>query len=358
MTVAWIRRGPETCTLRCAPRSGGGVELELGPERAVGDGRDFFYASELSGLAPGTRYDYTLSCPGGEHSAHFRTFPQDPASFSFICYGDNKGGHPTHRRIALLFQQHDPCFAMHSGDMTDHGGYEEYKPLFFDPISEVIDRIPLVPGRGNHEGDGVAYRQVFALPGGETWYSFDLGCAHFIVLDTVGRRHAAEQPDIPRMYEWLEHDLAAAAGAAWRIAMYHEPSFDLGWRKDDWGRQDFLPLMRRGRVDLTFSGHAHGYQRLRPMVARGENEGSPITHVISAGAGARIDANRELDESDFLAAQARCFNYVAVTVERERLTARVLSDRELLLDEFQLDKPGGEYAEAVLERALRAEDYP
>jgi hypothetical protein len=356
MTVAWIRSGNQECRLTYGAGGSAPVSVNVTPLRPIEDSSDFFYEAKLSELAPGTRYEYTLSTPGGEYSSHLRAFPEDPESFNFIYYGDNKSGQDMHRKVGLLFDQHDPWFAMHSGDMTDHGKYEEYKTYLFDPIRDVIDHIPFFPGRGNHEGDGVAFRQVFSLPEGDTWYSFDLAGAHFIVLDTTGWRHAWEKDDTRRMYQWLEKDLDAAANATWKIVMYHEPSFDLGWRKDDWGRKDFLPLMRRGKVDLTFSGHAHGYQRLHPMVAKGENEGHPITHVISAGAGASI-GKKTLDESPFLVAEARRFNYVPMAIEGERLTARVFSDDDELLDEFVLEKQDGKYVESVLKRAMPAEDY-
>jgi Calcineurin-like phosphoesterase len=356
MTVAWIRTGNDECSLSYAPEGGEEICVKVSPLRGIEESPDFFYEAVLTGLAPGTRYSYTLRCPGGDHSASLRTFPDNPERFNFIYYGDNKSGQKMHRDIGLLFDQHDPYFAMHSGDMTDHGAYPEYKTYLFDPIRDVIDHLPFFPGRGNHEGNGKAYRQVFSLPGGDTWYSFDLAGAHFIVLDTTGWRHEWEKPDIKRMYDWLEADLARAANSTWKIAMYHEPSFDLGWRKDDWGRKDFLPLMRRGKVDLTFSGHAHGYQRLRPMVARGENKRSPITHIISAGAGASI-GNKPLDESDFLVAEARRFNYMPISIEGERLTARVLSDDDELLDEFELVKRDGQYDDSILRQTRWAEDY-
>ncbi len=356
MTVAWIRSGRDACTLTYGVEGAEAVTLSINPLRPIEGSSDFFYEAQLTDLSPGTRYDYTLATPGGEHSSFFRSFPEDPERFNFIYYGDNKSGDAMHRKVGLFFEQHDPWFAMHSGDMTEHGHYEEYKPHLFDPIRDVIDHLPLFPGRGNHEGDGKAYRQVFCLPQGDTWYSFDLANTHFIVLDTTGWRHEWEKPDIKRMYEWLESDLDAASGATWRIAMYHEPSYDLGWRKDDWGRDDFLPLMRRGKVDLTFNGHAHGYQRLRPMVARGENEGSPITHVISAGAGADL-GKKGLDDSPFLVADARRFNYMPVTIAGETLTARAFSDDDELLDEFVLAKPNGLYDGAILREALWAEDY-
>jgi hypothetical protein len=357
MTVVWIRGDDAECAFTLRSPDGSTREIPTAPARPIEGSSDHYYQLRLDGLQAGSRYEYSLRCPGGEHSAGFRTLPEDPDSFNFIYYGDNKSAAGTHRKVGLLFEQHDPLFAMHSGDMTDHGKYEEYKTYFFDPIRDVVDHIPLLVGRGNHEGDGKAYRQVFPLPDGDTWYSFDCGCAHFIVLDTTGWRHAFEKDDVPRMYEWLEADLAAAAGAAWKIVMYHEPSYDLGWRKDDWGHGDFLPLMRRGGVDLTFSGHAHGYQRLRPMVARGENEGHPITHIISAGAGASI-GTKLLEESPFLVADARRFNYMPITVEPRRLHARVLSDDDEPIDEFELlKKPDGACDDSLLKQALWAEDY-
>ncbi|MHC4917719.1 MAG: metallophosphoesterase family protein, partial [Planctomycetota bacterium] len=234
MTVAWIRGDDAECVLRLDAEEASAREFAVQPRRAIEGSTDHFYELRLEDLEPGRRYAYSLRCPRGEHTASLTTLPRDPESFDFIYYGDNKSAAGTHRKVGLLFDRHAPLFALHSGDMTDHGAYEEYKTYFFDPIRDVVDHIPLLVGRGNHEGDGKAYRQVFPLPEGDTWYSFDCGPAHFIVLDTTGWRHAWEKDDVRRMYEWLEADLDAARDAAWKIAMYHEPSYDLGWRKDDW----------------------------------------------------------------------------------------------------------------------------
>jgi hypothetical protein len=356
MTVAWIRRDDAPCSLRYAARGGPPTqEDEIRPLRRVGNGSECFYALTLTDLEADTEYEYGVRCPGGERSAAFRTFPRSPDPLTFVYYGDNKAGVGMHERIASRFDRHRPAFILHSGDMTSHGLYEEYRPYFFYPLRNVIDHIPLFPGRGNHEGDGRGYREVFALPRGDTWYAFHCGSAHFLVLDSTGWRHAWEEEDIGRMYAWCENELRQS-DAVWRIAMHHEPSYDLGWRKDDWGHKDFLPLMRRYGVDVTLTGHAHGYQRLRPMMMRGENERRPITHVISAGAGASL-GSKPLDESPFLAADARRHNYTVFTIEGERLRAEVFSEEDERLDEFELIKRGGEYDPSVLEKALWEEDY-
>jgi hypothetical protein len=355
MTIAWIRADSASCTLAYGRETGDEKTTSIAPCRAIGGSGDFFYQATLTGLEAGTQYRYSLRCPERTVSSAFRTFPEHPDSLTFIAYGDNKGGHAMHRRIASRFGQYDPAFILHSGDMTDHGCYEEYHPLLFQPIEDVIDHIPFLPCRGNHEGNGDAYRQVFSLPQGDTWYSFDYGNTHFIVLDTTGWRHERQRDDISRMRVWLDADLSASR-ALWTIAVYHEPSYDLGWRKDDWGHAEFLPIMRKHGVDVTLSAHAHGYQRLHPMKKAGENELSPVTHIISAGAGASI-GHKSLEESGFLAADARRFNYMVFDIRGEHLRARVFSEDDDLLDLFELTKPAGAYDVAFAKAALWETDY-
>jgi hypothetical protein len=93
------------------------------------------------------------------------------------------------------------------------------------------------------------------------------------------------------------------------------------------------------------------------MKTRGENERNPITHIISAGAGASI-GKKPLDESKFLAADARRFNYMVFDIRGEQLQARVFSEKDEPLDEFELTKPGGTYEPSFIEKALWEEEYP
>ncbi len=356
MTIVWVRSDDAPCSLFYGTEDGSPLARRITPRQRIDNTSHYLYEARLIGLRPGTHYAYRLECPRGTRSSHFRTFPQVAQRLRFIAYGDNKNGHVIHRQLAARFDHHAPLFLLHTGDLTNHGQYEEYQPFFFDPLRGVIDHIPILPARGNHEGDGQAYRQLFSLPSGDTWYAIECANVHVAVLDTTGWRHPNERHDIHRMYTWLERDLAHCS-ALWKIVVHHEPSYDLGWRKDDWGLSDFLPLMRRMKVDLTLSGHAHGYQRLHPMFARGFNENHPITHIVTAGAGASI-GRRPLDPSPYCAADARRFHYMAITVEGERLTAEVLSEKDERLDAFELHKPHGHYGAAFLRRAMPAEHYP
>jgi len=348
----WIsRRGGEQTV-----RYGAGETLDQAvrakPARAVeGEGTEHVYEARLTGLEPGTSYRYRLDSGS---AGSFRTLPENPSRLTFIAYGDTRSNPEVAARVAAGFAGHDPAFILHTGDMLKTGRYEEWKPYFFEPLRGVIDRIPLWPARGNHEGDGESFRQVFCLPGGKTWYSFDCGNAHFTVLDTNGWRHQREAAQVAAMREWCERDLAASR-ADWKIAVYHQPSYELGWRRDDWGRDNFLPLFRKYGVDLTLTGHAHTYQRFHPMIARGENEPHPVTHIVTAGGGAPLD--KELKQAPHLAAWALAYHYMVFTIDLGRLAARVLTPEGQLLDSFSITKGKGRFAPEYLAEALWESDF-
>ncbi len=348
----WISRRGGQRTLRYGAGETLDREVRVKPARAVeGEDTEHIYEARLTGLRPGISYRYELDCGS---AGSFRTFSDEPGRLTFIAYGDTRSNPEVAARVAGCFDGHDPAFILHTGDMLKTGRHEEWKPYFFDPLRGVTDRIPLWPARGNHEGDGESFRQVFSLPDGRTWYSFDCGNAHFTVLDSNGWRHQREESQIAVMREWCEHDLAASR-ADWKIAMYHQPSYELGWRRDDWGREDFLPLFRKYGVDLTLTGHAHTYQRFHPMITRGENQQHPITHIVTAGGGAPLD--KELKWVPHLAARALEYHYMVFTIESGRLEARVLTPEGQLLDSFSITKDGGSFAAEHLADALWESDF-
>ena len=134
---------------------------------------EYVYEIRLSGLKPGSTYNYEVRFTEGAKSSTFKTFPDDPGKWRFINYGDSRHDPRVHRQIASCFDAHNAAFILSSGDLVGSGGYGEWVPQYFAPLTGVINHIPIYPARGNHEGDGVVYQQVHALPGNERWYSFD-----------------------------------------------------------------------------------------------------------------------------------------------------------------------------------------
>ncbi len=54
----------------------------------------------------------------------------------------------------------------------------QWRTEFFEPLAGVINRIPILGARGNHEGKGVNMDLYLSPPDGTFGYSFDYGTAH------------------------------------------------------------------------------------------------------------------------------------------------------------------------------------
>src|SRR6185436_19334444 len=135
---------------------------------------------------------------------------------------------------------------------------------------------------GNHEGQVTTsgdpgpstgpYYDAFVLPaageaggvpsGTEAYYSFDYGETHFISLNSTQVNRSSTGP----MATWLEADLAATS-AKWIIAFWHHPPYSRGTHNSDVDieliemRENILPILEAGGVDLVLCGHSHAYER-------------------------------------------------------------------------------------------------
>ncbi|HEV2121412.1 MAG TPA: metallophosphoesterase, partial [Chloroflexota bacterium] len=104
-----------------------------------------------------------------------------------------------------------------------------------------------------------AYGAVF----GSSWYSFDVGGAHFAVINSSLLN--ASLPETVEQRQWLEGDLAAHAGARIVLFMHHppylfEPDEPALGHYDNLGAPDrtwLLGLIRQHRIEALFCGHSH-----------------------------------------------------------------------------------------------------
>lgn len=226
----------------------------------------------------------------------------------FVALGDSGAGTDAQREIAYRVHGRQPDFVLHTGDLVyDRGVAREYLARLF-PVynarsagprigAPLLRDVPLYSALGNHDAqaadlrrwpDGLAFftflsfplngpsdgvgprlvgrKEGFAEIAGPRFpkmasYSFDWGPLHVVVLDSnwyVPTRNS-------RLAEWLERDLAST-DRPWRIVCFHAPAFhssrkDFDYQKMRW----FAPIFERHRVALVLSGHAHNYQRSRPL---------------------------------------------------------------------------------------------
>ncbi|SDE81593.1 Por secretion system C-terminal sorting domain-containing protein [Dyadobacter soli] len=113
----------------------------------------------------------------------------------------------------------------------------------------------------------------------EAYYSFDYGNIHFISLDTygfekLGDDHTKILAPNGLQSEWLKKDLARANANPdinWVIVFTHIPPFSGGSHNSDTERDliqirnNLVPILDAYKVDLVLAGHSHGYERSRLM---------------------------------------------------------------------------------------------
>jgi autotransporter-associated beta strand protein len=165
----------------------------------------------------------------------------------------------------------------------ENGTDAQFQLAVFNMYPTLLRNSVLWPALGNHETDqstnpnsNYPYFDMFTLPksgeagglasGTEHYYSFNYGNIHFICLDSMTVSRAANGA----MAMWLTNDLANTT-AEWIIAYWHHPPYTKGSHDSDSAsdssgsmvemRQNILPLLEAGGVDLVLSGHSHSYER-------------------------------------------------------------------------------------------------
>ena len=136
-------------------------------------------------------------------------------------------------------------------------------------------------------------------PGGASWYSYDLGTWHVIVLDSTCAKAGGCDP-ASAQGRWLRRDLAES-DASCTLAVIHHPRFSSGEHGDTPAMDAFWRPLYDAGVDVVVSGHDHDYERFAPQdpegrldVARGIREfvvgtgGAPLRDF------ARVAPNSEL----------------------------------------------------------------
>jgi hypothetical protein len=120
-----------------------------------------------------------------------------------------------------------------------------------------------------------------AFPG-LSFYSFDNGPVHCVVLDLNPYVGAIESA----VRTWLERDLSTTS-APWKFVFCHQPGFHTSEKHyREQPLRLLQPLFESHGVTLVFSGHAHNYQRSKPL------RFAPV-RLAEDGA---VDGRFELDE--------------------------------------------------------------
>ena len=345
--VLWVARpGVQG---RCELLSGGeaGIEVSTNAVRGLSA---MLHKAQLRGLAPGRTYRYAVTCGGDRAEGAFQTLPARgaPGPIKFVSYSDPQGSPDRHGSVAAAVRRELPfTFLSVSGDLSnDSTHWETLRSEFFQPARDLLRQTALWTARGNHEMEAVLYRDLFALPE-ELCYSFDAGNLHYVFLDPYRPESTQRKgPDeMAEMLAWLRRDLAAA-GADWTVVTYHDPTFNVGGTGSEWGRKDLLPVLEEFGVDVVLCGHAHLYERCRPIGPAGAK---PVIHITHGGGGGPdyLPAPSPLLEASYTG-----LHFCAFTIDGAKLEMVAKTPAGEVIDRMTLVKTGGLYQTDVMARAV------
>ena len=263
----------------------------------------------------------------------FQTAVRPDSAFRFIYYGDNKNGPHMHRRNALQISAEKPHLVLQCGDLVNRGYiYSQWERLFFTPARPLIDHVPIYPALGNHERNAEYYFQYFSLPRTESWYSFEYGNAHFVVLDSNEDHLTEGSPQV----EWLIEDLKAS-NATWKFVSFHHPPFTAGGNYYTTRRirlKNLLhPVFEKFGVDIVFNGHDHNYERSRPIISKQGRR--PVTYVVNGNGGTPL---RYVGVREWTIISRRVFGYTRVDINGRRLELHGKTIDGEIIDSLVIDK--------------------
>jgi fibronectin type 3 domain-containing protein len=245
----------------------------------------------LTGLNSNTTYYYTIVTPtttlAGGDASHFFVTPPVPGtakSTRIWILGDPGTADTSARAVRDAYYNFTgtrptDLWLMLGDNAYEAGTEAEYQDAVFGTYPTMLQNSVLWPTFGNHDaasadattGTG-PYFDIFTLPksgeaggvasGTEAYYSFDYANIHFISLDSSQSNRAVNGP----MLTWLQADLASTT-QRWIIAFFHHPPYSKGSHDSDTEtnlremRENAVPILEAGGVDLVLTGHSHAYER-------------------------------------------------------------------------------------------------
>lgn len=320
------------------PTASYGSYVAGGYSTHIPSGGTYLHDVPLVGLTPDTIYHYRVTTSGSSSDDH--TFPtavaSDTSFFRFAFYGDTQAGDTltpdttVQEAIAGGVRNSNPMFVIHTGDAVFRGDvYAQWGVQFFGPSTSMLYSVPFYFAVGNHElGDPFLAAAFFYWPSApRTWYSFDYGNAHVIVLDT----DAVFSPGTPQ-YEWLVGDLAGAS-KTWLFAAFHHPPYTSSLAEfhpvQTAVQQILVPLFEEYGVDVVVNSHVHWYER---------SEKNGISYITSGGGGAELDTTQDTI-NPYQQYWASTYHFCTVDVSAEELLIKARYADGMPFDEVYTGHP-------------------
>ncbi len=197
------------------------------------------------------------------------TAPVIDRTVTFAAIGDSGSGDEDQmavaRRLTEYHRKRSYDFVIMLGDNIYETGREKYiKSHFEDPYRELLaDGIKFYAILGNHDiVKGLEFQTNYPNfnMGGRRYYNYVKGdgLIEFFALDSN------EMTD--EQLAWLEDSLKKST-ARWKVAYTHHPLYSSARMHSAYIklRNQLEPLYVKYGVNVSFSGHSHCYERIKPQ---------------------------------------------------------------------------------------------
>ncbi len=302
---------------------------------------------KIMGLTPNTDYFYKVGV--GESWSEvfqFKTAPDSiESTVNFLAWGDSRGESTESRlnrqEIAAFAASLNPEFQIHTGDMVTEGKQLNHWDAFFEDVEPVNAIAPIIAAVGNHETPRFSknYKNLYALPGNEYYYSLDYGPVHITILNTETLILGDSFGDFTRnQRDWLIQDLATTH-QPWKIVAFHRPYYTSGGHYEDESAKVhealLEPIFRQYEVDFVFSGHDHMYER---------SYKDGINYVTLGGGGAPIYQPDPNANNIYQVKQASEYHVGMVEASATSISLTAYFINGSIFDTLTLDKKSEELA--------------
>jgi len=308
----------------------------------------FIHKVWLENLEPGAAYSYRVTGPGIESSVYkFRTVPSETDRVRFIICGDSRSQPDVHRKLVKLMMARKVDFVVHSGDLVASGDrYEQWGPQFFEPLSGLIETVPVYAIKGNHEGKSGNYEKLLIPPGETNNFGFDYGPVRYFCAD-----NAIKGSEPNKILDIIISDIKNSK-ARWKFVSYHRPSINAGHHWSAWGYPEVLPRLAQAGVDFVITGHSHLYERFRP-IAPPQEGGSYVTYITSGGGGVMTSS---IKPCEYHAKATAIHHFCLFEINGNKLTMDTINIDGKIIDHLEITKSEGRLNKEYIEKAIPMEE--
>lgn len=329
-----------------------------------------YHHVRLNSLLPDTVYHFVVVTDGEASREYwFRTAPSQEGSVELLFGGDSRSDENNRIRMNLVMKQmleSNPAILalVHGGDYVFDGGqWREWESWLSQHDLTTTDDgrlLPIVPTRGNHEGDETLFNEIWAWPGGgKAYYTSQLGVLSVVTLNTEISAFGDQRA-------WLDKELEKLRRTRpWIVVNYHQPAYP-AVKVPSTAKLAWVPLFEKHQIDLAFESDGHVYKQTVPIYKDRYDEERGIIYVGEGGLGVRQrtpDTSRwYLKGSGFavaahhvqlLTATPTQLLYKGVSENNETLSQLQLSPRSL-----RATSPGSAAASASASSAVKLPNGP